>query len=194
MRVGGPVTCQNKNWHRKTNPCKSHIILKWHIERIFTASSNISCSTLDDPMLLSAMLPWTFFLTEHSHGKVRWSLCAREVCYQNALLAQFFQSGKVLPIARGQGPEQPIMHVAAREVAKGGWLHLFPEGKINYTGYLGTLRWGIGKLFCDSVVTSGRFVWIVSRSYFFLFVVCCLFFILILNAKTLIYPPHFTSY
>jgi len=107
-------------------------------------------------MLLSAMLPWSFFLTEHTHGKVRWSLCARELCYRNPLLGQFFQSGKTLPITRGEGPGQPVMRVAAAEVARGRWLHVFPEGKIQYGGTLGPLRWGIGKIFCDAVQLSGR--------------------------------------
>lgn len=102
------------------------------------------------------MLPWSFFFTEHVHGKVRWSLCARELCYSNPLLGQFFQSGKTLPIERGAGAGQPVMRVAAGELKRGGWVHLFPEGRINYTGHLGHLRWGIGKVFCDAVNATGR--------------------------------------
>lgn len=105
-------------------------------------------------MLLSAMLPWTFFLTEHVHGRVRWSLCARELCYSNHLFAQFFKSGKTLPIERGAGPNQPVMGVIAAEVGRGSWVHIFPEGRINYTGQLGKLRWGVGKIFCDAVAHS----------------------------------------
>ena len=40
---------------------------------------------------------------------------------------EFFQSGKTLPIERGAGPDQPVMHTVAREVAAGRWLHIFPE-------------------------------------------------------------------
>ncbi len=64
---------------------------------------------------------------------------------------QFFQSGKTLPIQRGAGPDQPIIRTVAREVAAGRWLHVFPEGRVNYTGELGTLRWGVGKIICDAV-------------------------------------------
>ena len=46
------------------------------------------------------------------------------------------------------------MRIAAAEVSRGGWVHLFPEGRINYTGQLGPLRWGIGKVFCDAVNSS----------------------------------------
>lgn len=123
------------------------------------------CSTLDDPMLLSAMLPWRFFITEHLHKNVRWSLCAREICYSNPLLGQFFQSGKTLPIERGQGVGQPIMHVVASEVGKGAWVHVFPEGRINYNGRIGQLRWGIGKLFCDAVNANAHAVPMVLPFY-----------------------------
>jgi monolysocardiolipin acyltransferase len=113
-------------------------------------------STLDDPMLLSAMLPWTFFLTEHVHGRTRWSLCARELCYRNHLLGQFFRSGKTLPVDRGAGLTQPVMRAVAGELSRGSWVHIFPEGRIHYTGTLGPLRWGVGKLFCDAVEKLGH--------------------------------------
>lgn len=71
-------------------------------------------------------------------------------------MAQFFHSGKTLPIERGAGPFQPVMKFAAHEVARGSWVHIFPEGKINYTGTMGPLRWGVGKLFCDAVNISGK--------------------------------------
>lgn len=109
-------------------------------------------------MLFSAILPWSFFYTEHTHGKNRWSLCAREMCYHKKLLGQFFQSGKTLPVERGAGLDQPIMKVAAAEVARGKWLHMFPEGRINYTGQLGRLRWGIGKVVCDAVAAGEKYV------------------------------------
>ena len=50
-------------------------------------SPHPACSTLDDPFVLGAMLPWRYFLTEHQHKGVRWSLCAREICFWNPLLA-----------------------------------------------------------------------------------------------------------
>ena len=171
------------------------------------------------------MLPARFFFQEHLHGGNRWSLCAAEICYANALLGAFFQSGKTLPIQvgqrrwrggrwwllpllpqrwwggrscclllpttfcqqhaisaaaqakklshlvlpptlpptlfrlqRGGGPDQPIMRTVAGEVARGRWVHIFPEGKVNYTGQLGPLRWGVGKLVCDAAGHAGRWV------------------------------------
>ncbi len=69
---------------------------------------------------------------------------------------QFFQSGKTLAIERGRGLQQPIMRSAAREVGQGGWLHVFPEGRVNRSGTLGPLRWGVGKVVCDAVGIAGE--------------------------------------
>ena len=69
--------------------------------------------------------------------------------------SQFFQSGKALPIERGAGADQPVMHAVARVVALGRWLHIFPEGKVNYTGQLAPLRWGVGKIICDAIGRHG---------------------------------------
>lgn len=48
------------------------------------------------------------------------------------------------------------MRTVAAEVARGRWVHIFPEGKVNYTGMLGPLRWGVGKLVCDAKARSNR--------------------------------------
>ena len=69
---------------------------------------------------------------------------------------QFFLNGKTLPIDRGEGLHQPIMATAARRVAMGDWLHIFPEGRVNYSGKLGACKWGVGKLICDAVRDGGR--------------------------------------
>ena len=116
-------------------------------------------STLDDPFLFCAMLPLSFFFTEHVHERVRWSICAREMCYKSELLGQFFKSGKTLPVERGKGLYQPVMGVVARAVARGEWVHVFPEGKIVFNDgkdKVRDLKWGVGKLVCDSYILSGR--------------------------------------
>ena len=64
---------------------------------------------------------------------------------------QFFQSGKTLAIERGKGLDQPVMRVAAQQVAQGDWLHIFPEGRVGYQGPMGPFRWGVGKIVCDSI-------------------------------------------
>lgn len=120
-------------------------------------------STLDDPMLFCGIFPISFFFTEHWHRRVRWSICAREMCYSNVFLAQFFKSGKTLPIERGGGLYQPVMNVVAHAVARGDWVHVFPEGKIHFNDgrEVGPLKWGVGKVCCDSFLLSGKVPMIV---------------------------------
>lgn len=43
------------------------------------------------------------------------------------------------------------MQTTAALLRRGDWVHVFPEGRVNYTGHLGPLRWGVGKLLCDAV-------------------------------------------
>lgn len=51
---------------------------------------------------------------EPIHHGMRWSLCAREMCFRNELLRQFFLNGKTLPVERGQGVDQPIMQARTK--------------------------------------------------------------------------------
>ena len=44
------------------------------------------CSTVDDPFVFGALIPFSYISTEHKHKGVRWSLCAKEICYKNRLL------------------------------------------------------------------------------------------------------------
>ncbi|GFR45151.1 hypothetical protein Agub_g6534 [Astrephomene gubernaculifera] len=113
-------------------------------------------SLFDDPGVLSLIMPWHWLWTEPITQNVRWSLCAREVCFKNEFLRQFFLNGKTLPVERGKaGVHQPIVSVAALALASGQWVHLFPEGRINFDGKLGPLRWGCGKLVCEARELSG---------------------------------------
>eukprot|EP00891_Asterochloris_glomerata_P001077 jgi/Astpho2/1077/Aster-07458 len=170
-------------------------------EGLITVSNH--CSTIDDPMVLSALTPLWYTLGEAWHLGSRWSLCDRRTCYFNEMLGcavmlqrcpqapsrsnkpcrmcrvkpvltlaqagthacrQFFRSGKSLPVDRGAGVNQAVVRTAADRVLRGDWLHLFPEGKVNYTGQLFPLKWGIGKIICD-VVRSGGSVPIVLPFY-----------------------------
>ncbi|KAG2446924.1 hypothetical protein HYH02_008079 [Chlamydomonas schloesseri] len=112
-------------------------------------------SMFDDPGVLSLLMPWHWLWSEPLTEKVRWSICAKEVCFKNELLRHFFLNGKTLPVERGKGVYQPVVSIAAHTLAKGGWVHLFPEGRINYDGKLGPLRWGVGKLICEARQLNG---------------------------------------
>ena len=82
-----------------------------------------------------------------------------------------FKAGKVMPIKRGGGLDQPSLLSFARRVASGHWVHLFPEGKVFQSGSLGAdyynartdaeasdpggvgrLKWGVGKVLAHSPV------------------------------------------
>mmetsp|Transcript_23392 Transcript_23392/g.64909 ORF Transcript_23392/g.64909 Transcript_23392/m.64909 type:complete len:282 (-) Transcript_23392:199-1044(-) len=112
-------------------------------------------STFDDPGVLSAILPWSFFLSEYQHKGVRWTMCAKEICYSNWALSQFFRNGKVLPVDRKGGVHQPTMQVVGELLGKGDWVHLFPEGRVSFSGKMIPFRRGVGKLVCDYVGHTG---------------------------------------
>jgi hypothetical protein len=54
--------------------------------RACSSAARAARSTLDDPVVISAMLPLRFFWGEARHGRARWSLCAKEICFRNELL------------------------------------------------------------------------------------------------------------
>lgn len=54
-----------------------------------------------------------------------------------------------LHVQRGGGTDQPIMRTVAAEVARGRWVHIFPEGKVGGAHLCGAWGWecrGLGLL------------------------------------------------
>lgn len=43
------------------------------------------------------------------------------------------------------------MPIATRLLAEGRWLHIFPEGRVSFTGELLPLKWGVGHVLCNAV-------------------------------------------
>ncbi|WIA19154.1 hypothetical protein OEZ85_003802 [Tetradesmus obliquus] len=82
-------------------------------------------------------------------------MCASDICFTNEVFRQFFLNGKTLPVERGAGVGQRIMGVAARALAQGEWLHIFPEGRVTPDGRVGPFRQGIGRLVCDAKAAAG---------------------------------------
>ena len=76
LRVGGLV------WDRRPSSWRASVQLMCG-RRCLTPPDR---STIDDPTLLSVLTPLRYFFTEHEHHGVRWTLCAKEMCYRNALL------------------------------------------------------------------------------------------------------------
>ncbi|KIZ07883.1 Tafazzin [Monoraphidium neglectum] len=71
---------------------------------------------------------------------MRWTMCAREVCFKSELLRQFFLNGKALPVERGSGADQPVIGASARRLGAGDWIHVFPEGRVQPAGDVGAFR------------------------------------------------------
>lgn len=80
---------------------------------------------------------------------MRWGASASEVIFVNRPLATFWSLGKVVPIVRGWGVHQPAMNFLQSRLDAGGWVNVFPEGKVNWPREDLKLRWGVGRLVAD---------------------------------------------
>jgi monolysocardiolipin acyltransferase len=107
---------------------------------------------LDDPLVLAAVLPPTALVP----AAARWTLCATDRCFVNPLAECFFRAGKVLPLARGAGLAQPGLAAAEARLARGDWLHMFPEGTRTLTGAMAPVRVGVGRLYAAALEQAAR--------------------------------------
>ncbi len=73
---------QHQALHRLSLPASAPLL---HTHSL-TGPCCTCCSTFDDPGLLSGMLPWRLFWQEGQEHRIRWSLCAKEICFKNELL------------------------------------------------------------------------------------------------------------
>ncbi len=85
-------------------------------------------STIDEPLLSSALAPATM----GDEATMRWTPCAQDICFASFPAAAFFYLGRALPLQRGAGLLQPELARVGALVARGEWVHIFPEGKVVY--------------------------------------------------------------
>lgn len=107
-------------------------------------------SVLDDPLIWSVILPpWHHFWPT----RLRWSLVADDICFSRLPHSLFFALGQGIPVIRGDGVYQHGVDAALDKMEGGGWVHIFPEGRINPHHEDWRLKWGVGRLLFDASVT-----------------------------------------
>lgn len=113
---------------------------------LLTVSNHVS--VVDDPFVVALAAPPSALL---SRSRSRWGWCAQELCFGHWATARFFGSGQLHPVVRGAGLGQPGVGWADDVLARGAWLHLFPEGRCGDVAGIDVqpLRWGVGRLLAD---------------------------------------------
>ena len=84
-------------------------------------------SMLDDPILLSSILPPRIF-SQPSLMRVGW--CSGHICLQNFAFARFCEMGKTRPSMRLSGLGQPYLKDAANLSSADKWIHLCTQGRV----------------------------------------------------------------
>lgn len=103
-------------------------------------------SCLDDPGIWGALLAPCQLADTRA---MRWGASASEVIFTNRPLATFWSLGKVVPIVRGWGVNQPAMAFLLARLDRGAWVNIFPEGRVNWPPSPLRYRWGVGRLLAD---------------------------------------------
>ncbi|CAB0041940.1 unnamed protein product [Trichogramma brassicae] len=138
-------------WLNKTTIYNKHIMINALKSRpkevpLITVSNHHSC--FDDPGIWST-LDLKYLL---NRKKMRWSLAAHDICFTNFWCSYFFMLGKCVPVVRGNGVYQEAIDFCIEKLARGDWVHVFPEGKVNMQKENMRYKWGIGRLIFESPV------------------------------------------
>ncbi|KAL9393091.1 hypothetical protein Peur_012376 [Populus x canadensis] len=114
---------------------------------LLTVSNHVA--SVDDPFIIASLLPPSVLMDAQN---LRWTLCASDRCFKNPVSSAFFQSVKVLPVARGEGIYQKGMDMAIAKLNSGSWVHIFPEGSRSRDGgkTMGSSKRGVGRLILDA--------------------------------------------
>ena len=103
-------------------------------------------STLDEPVLWG-MLKWRHLTWNNE--VMRWTLGAADVCFTREFHSKFFAYGRTVPVCRGEGVYQYAMDFCLQRMNEGGWVHAYPEGRINADHSTIRLKWGVGRLVAE---------------------------------------------
>lgn len=110
---------------------------------LVTVSNHYSC--LDDPVLWGC-LRWKTILRP---GSLRWGLAAHDICFAKKWHGIVFGLGRGAPVIRGDGVYQRGVNFVLDKMNDGGWLHIFPEGRVNMEKTFLRLKWGVGRVVAE---------------------------------------------
>lgn len=123
---------------------------------MLTVANHIS--TLDDPLAWGSLPAHYYFRSRMT----RWALGASDIMFTNPFFSTFFRLGQTLETMRGKGIYQPAVDFAIDQLNKGGWVHLYAEGKVNQpdayptdengVAHLPRFKWGVGRMVMESTV------------------------------------------
>uniref|UniRef100_A0A914UPZ4 Tafazzin family protein n=1 Tax=Plectus sambesii TaxID=2011161 RepID=A0A914UPZ4_9BILA len=103
-------------------------------------------SNMDDP-LCWALFDWKFLFSELS--ELRYTMTAHNICFTNSVYTKFFSLGRCVPVVRGAGVYQKSVDFCIDRLNQNGWVHMFPEGKVNLSKDPMRLKWGVGRMIAD---------------------------------------------
>ncbi|KRY85556.1 Tafazzin -like protein [Trichinella pseudospiralis] len=114
---------------------------------LITVSNHHCC--LDEPIMWG-IFPWSFYFCNPL--KMRWILAAEEIVFTNPIYSRFFSLGQCIPVVRGNGVYQTAVDRCIDVLNNCGWIHIFPQGRVNSSKMPVRLKWGVGRLINEAKI------------------------------------------
>lgn len=111
---------------------------------------------IDDPLIWAAAFTARELLIFANCDRLRWVSGAKEIMFNHPILAWYFTNTRVLPTIRGNGVMQECVDKSVAILKRrNGWMHVFPEGRVNKNSrrIYGRLKWGIGRMMAEAKPT-----------------------------------------